>query len=173
MYCDSARIDGSNTCRSNHHDPLARRLHNLTQERRLARSRLSGQKNTLSGILHKIPRGLQLLIVLHTSSYSPAPDPRDKHGTFMVAKLRISGTRNIKKKKKHKKKKLIFTSEVYNYSFRDNGNLDQFVSFAEVLDTELRGGCATVVILYYRIADIYRVASLDMVKVICHIECDR
>jgi hypothetical protein len=56
----------------------------------------------------------------------------------MVAKLRISATRNIKKKKKDKKKKLIFTSEVYNYSFCDDGNLDQFVSFAEVLDTELR-----------------------------------
>ena len=91
----------------------------------------------------------------------------------MVAKLRISARRNIKKEKKPQKKKLIFTSEVYNYSFCDDGNLDQFVSFAEVLDTELRGGCSTVVILYYRIADIDRVASFDMVKIISHVECDR
>ena len=50
--------------------------------------------------------------------------------------------------------------------------LHQFFALVKVTDAELGVGCAAVVVLYYRIADIYRVAGLDVVEEICHIECD-
>ncbi len=49
--------------------------------------------------------------------------------------------------------------------------LNQFVSFAEVLDAELGAGCAAVVVLHDGIADIYRITGLDVVEIVSHIEC--
>ena len=43
----------------------------------------------------------------------------------------------------------------------------------EILDTKLRVGCATIIVLYNRVADINRISSLYMIKIISHIESYR
>ena len=48
--------------------------------------------------------------------------------------------------------------------------LHQFLAFAEVLYAELGVGGAAVVVFHYRIADIDRVAGLDVVEEVGHVE---
>ena len=43
----------------------------------------------------------------------------------------------------------------------------------EILDTKLCVGCATIIVLYNRVADIDRISSLYMIKIISHIESYR
>lgn len=47
---------------------------------------------------------------------------------------------------------------------------DHLVALMHILDAELSVGCATIIVLYDRVADIYRVAVLDVIKEIGHIE---
>ena len=65
MDCDSAGIDGCDSRRSDHHYPLLRLFHHLLQKSGLSRTGLTCQKDTLSGLLHKLPRCLKLDISLH------------------------------------------------------------------------------------------------------------
>ena len=59
------------------------------------------------------------------------------------------------------------------YSISNNGNLNQFVPLVKVLDAELGISRATVIVLNDRIADVNRIAGLDVVEEICHVECYR
>lgn len=49
---------------------------------------------------------------------------------------------------------------------------DHLVALMHILDAELSVGCATIIVLYDRVADIYRIASLDVIEEISHIECN-
>ena len=69
MNCDSTGIDGCNSGRGDHHYPLLRLLHHLLQESSLSRTGLTCQKDTLSGLLHKLPRRLELDISLHITIF--------------------------------------------------------------------------------------------------------
>ena len=60
-----------------------------------------------------------------------------------------------------------------HYSISNNGNLNQFIPLVKVLDAELGISRATVIVLNDRIADVNRIAGLDVVEEICHIECYR
>ena len=48
--------------------------------------------------------------------------------------------------------------------------LHQFIPFVKVLDTELRIGCAAVIVLDDGVADIDWIAGLDMVEIVGHIK---
>ena len=50
--------------------------------------------------------------------------------------------------------------------------LYQFIAFAEVFDAELGVGGATIVVFYDGVADIDRVAGLDVVEEVGHVEGD-
>ena len=50
--------------------------------------------------------------------------------------------------------------------------LYQFVAFAEIFDAELGVGGATIVVFYDGVADIDRVAGLDVVEEVGHVEGD-
>ena len=52
-------------------------------------------------------------------------------------------------------------------------SLDQLVSFSEISYSKLSIGCSPVIILYDRIADIYRITGFDMLKVVSHVESYR
>lgn len=60
-----------------------------------------------------------------------------------------------------------------HYSISNNGNLNQFIPLVKVLDAELGISRATVIVLNDRIADINRIAGLDVVEEISHVECYR
>ena len=60
-----------------------------------------------------------------------------------------------------------------HYSISNNGNLNQFIPLVKVLDAELGISRATVIVLNDRIADVNRIAGLDVVEEICHVECYR
>ena len=60
-----------------------------------------------------------------------------------------------------------------HYSISNNGNLNQFIPLVKVLDAELGISRATVIVLNNRIADVNRIAGLDVVEEICHVECYR
>lgn len=52
-------------------------------------------------------------------------------------------------------------------------SLDKLISFAKISYTKLCIGCSSVIILYDRIADIYRITSFDMLEIVSHVESYR
>ena len=67
MYRHATGVYSRYACRGHDHYPLSRLLDNPPQECSLARTGLSGQKDTLSRLLHELPRGLQFIISLHSA----------------------------------------------------------------------------------------------------------
>ena len=57
--------------------------------------------------------------------------------------------------------------------FTKEFDLHQFVAFVEIPDAELGVGSAAIVVLYDRVADVDRIAGLDVIEEVGHIEGNR